>query len=297
MIVVTGATSNTGRSVAAALLNAGAKIRVIGRTLDRLKPFVDRGAEPFVADPTDAEAIAPAFRGATAAYVMLQPGYLPDSTDFPAYQQKILDAVVPRLAPSGLSHVVALSGWGANYPESTGPLLGLRRLEARLAASGVPNVVNLRAGWFMENAEPIIDELRNGTDAHGALRGDLKLPMIATEDVGKVAARFLLDRDFSGHDTKEVQGPEELTLQQASEIVARLLGRSEARYVQLSPDSVRAGLLHAGFTPHMADAFVDVSADVNDERIRMLRPVGERIVTATRFEEFARSVLAGKERA
>jgi uncharacterized protein YbjT (DUF2867 family) len=297
MIVITGATSNTGKAVAASLLDAGARIRVIGRNLERLGPFVDRGAEPFEAEPTDAEAMRRAFKDASAAYVMLQPGYSPESNDFPAYLEMVIDAVVPALKPAGIRHVVALSGWGANYPESTGPLAGLRKLETRLAISGVPNVLALRAGWFMENADSMIEELRTGAEARGALRGDLKLPMIATSDVGKTAARYLLALDFSGFETKEVQGPEELTLQEATAIAARLVGRAGARYEQVPPERVLAGLLSAGFTRHMANAFLEISEDVNKERIRMLRPVAERIVTGTRFEDFVKSLLGKKEAA
>lgn len=295
MIVVTGATSNTGRAVAATLLEAGVRIRVIGRSLERLRPFVERGAEPFEANPGDAAAMARAFEGASAAYVMLQPGYLPDSHDFPAYLKGVIDAVVPALQRAEMRRVVALSGWGANYPHSTGSLWGLRQLEARLASSGLPNVLALRAGWFMENAEAMIEELRAGPEAHGALRGDMKLPMIAAEDVGKTAARYLLDPRFSGFMKKEVQGPEELTLQQATEIVARLVGRDGARYVQLSPQQLLAGLLGAGFTRHMADSFVEISDDVNRQRIRMVRPFAERVITDTRFEDFAKSVLDRKK--
>ena len=50
MYVVTGATGHTGNVVAKSLLNKGAKVRVVGRSVDRLKAFVAEGAEPFAAD-------------------------------------------------------------------------------------------------------------------------------------------------------------------------------------------------------------------------------------------------------
>lgn len=293
MIVITGATSNTGKAVATALVNAGARVRVIGRSAGRLQPFVERGAEPFEALPTDGEAMMRAFKDASAAYVMLQPGYSPESDDFPAYLKQVIDAVVPALKSAGVRHVVALSGWGANYRDSTGPLWGLRMLEARLAAEALPNVMALRAGWFMENASSMIDDLRDGAETRGALRGDVKLPMIATSDVGATAAHYLLDPDFSGFTIKEVQGPEELTLQEAAQRIGRLTGRSDVRYVQLPPDQVRAGLLSNGFSAHMANTFLEIAEDVNERRIRMMRPPAERIVTSTRFEDFVKSVLAG----
>ena len=48
MIAIIGATGNTGKAAAESLLAAGEKVRVIGRTAEKLQPFVAKGAEPFV---------------------------------------------------------------------------------------------------------------------------------------------------------------------------------------------------------------------------------------------------------
>lgn len=72
MYVIMGATGNTGNAVAKQLLARGEKVRVIGRTADRLQPLTKLGAEPFIVDITDAGATASAFIGARAAYVMIR---------------------------------------------------------------------------------------------------------------------------------------------------------------------------------------------------------------------------------
>lgn len=292
MIVVTGATSNTGRAVAANLLEAGTEIRVVGRSLDRLQPFVSKGAEAFVAEPTDREAMMRAFRGAEAAYVMLQPGFIADSPDFPAYQQAVIDAIVPALVHHQVGNVVALSGWGANYLHASGPLYGLRQLENRLQEEGSLRVLALRPGWFMENAIPMITSIKESGKASSQLRGNLRLPMIATSDIGALAAKALLTPIQEGFQVREVQGPDEMTLTEAAAIIGKAVGFPEATYEQAFPIDVKAGMLSAGFSDHMAQAFVDMSDDVNAERIRMLQPMAERIVTTTRFETFVRQTLA-----
>ena len=73
MYVVTGATGNTGHIVAKKLLANGQKVRAIGRSADRLQALVAEGAEPFVADLTDKQALAKAFAGASAVYAMVPP--------------------------------------------------------------------------------------------------------------------------------------------------------------------------------------------------------------------------------
>jgi uncharacterized protein YbjT (DUF2867 family) len=71
--VILGASGNTGSIVANFLLSKGKKVRVVGRDAGRLQRFVDKGAEAFTADMSDAAALAKAFSGARAAYLMLPP--------------------------------------------------------------------------------------------------------------------------------------------------------------------------------------------------------------------------------
>ncbi len=63
MYVIAGATGNTGGVVAERLLAGGEKVRVVGRDPKRLERFVQKGAEPFVAEATDAAALTNAFAG------------------------------------------------------------------------------------------------------------------------------------------------------------------------------------------------------------------------------------------
>ena len=61
MYVVTGASGNTGSSLANALLDSGAKVRVIARNSEQLRPFAARGAEAIAADLTDTAKLVSAF--------------------------------------------------------------------------------------------------------------------------------------------------------------------------------------------------------------------------------------------
>ncbi len=67
MYTILGATGNIGSVTSKALLAKGEKVRVVGRNAGRLQPFVQRGAEAFVGDVTDTEAMKRALKGARAA--------------------------------------------------------------------------------------------------------------------------------------------------------------------------------------------------------------------------------------
>ena len=81
MYVILGATGNTGSIVANFLLSKGKKVRVVGRDSGRLQRFVDKGAEAFTADMSDATALTKAFSGARAAYLLLPPAKSPEEQE------------------------------------------------------------------------------------------------------------------------------------------------------------------------------------------------------------------------
>jgi uncharacterized protein YbjT (DUF2867 family) len=95
-----------------------------------------------------------------------------------------------------VTHAVVLSSIGADKPDKTGPVIGLHYLEERLKAVDGLNVLHLRASYFMENALPQAGIIRTAGMVVGPLRADLRLPMIATRDIGEAAAGALLNLDF-----------------------------------------------------------------------------------------------------
>ena len=124
--VILGATGNTGSIVADVLLSKGRKVRVIGRDAGRLQRFVDKGAEAFTADMSDAAALTKAFTGARAAYLLLPPAKSPEE------QERDSDAIAKAVKESSLHYAVHLSSYGAQVAEGAGPVSGLHSSEQKL---------------------------------------------------------------------------------------------------------------------------------------------------------------------
>jgi uncharacterized protein YbjT (DUF2867 family) len=129
MYVVLGATGNTGSVVAKALLDGRQKVRVVGRNKERLAGLVMLGAEAFEANLMDSGVLTKAFTGARAVYALLPPDYA--STDYRAQQDKETNSISSALEAAGVTHVVALSSFGADKPDKTGPVAGLHAMEER----------------------------------------------------------------------------------------------------------------------------------------------------------------------
>jgi uncharacterized protein YbjT (DUF2867 family) len=292
LYVVTGATGNTGSAVADALLARGKRVRVVGRNAARLQRFVEQGAQPFVAEPADPCAMRRAFAGAAVAYVMLPPGDIPGSDDFPAFQNNLIDSIVLALGASSVSHAVALSSWGADKECCTGPVLGLRRMERRLSHLPALHVLHLRAGWFMENTIPMIQRLAAQEEAHGAIRGDLPIPMVSAADVGAAAASAMLHLNFEGKAVREVQGQRDLSLNEAVKIIRHTLARPGAAYVQDDPETAKRAMLAAGISEHVASLMLEVSDAMNRQHIHMLEPRGAANSTPTSYEDFVSQAVS-----
>ena len=182
--VILGASGNTGSIVANSLLSKGKKVRVVARDSGRLRPFVRNGAEAFSTDMTDSTALNKAFTGARAVYLLLPPIHSRED------QERQSDAFAKAVEDSGVRYAVYLSSYGAHVPEGTGPIVGLhsagakterdRRFERSAPARRIFYGKQSSGYWHDSNEHGIFGHV---------LLPDLKLPMIATRDVGNYAAR------------------------------------------------------------------------------------------------------------
>jgi uncharacterized protein YbjT (DUF2867 family) len=228
--VIVGASGNTGSIIAHTLLLKGEKVRILGRDTGRLEHSVGKGVEAFTADLSDAAALTKAFSGAHAAYLMLPPAKSRED------QERESSAIAKAVKESGLRYAVHLSSHGAQVPEGTGPVAGVHSSELKLNAISGLNVLHLRAAYFMENNLKAIGMIHGMGLFGNALLPDVKLPMIATRDVGDYAAQRLLELDFSGKQTRELLEECDLSMTEATAVIARGIGKPDLRYEQFPYD-------------------------------------------------------------
>lgn len=284
MYVVLGASGNTGHVVAKNLLGAGKKVRVVGRNADHLQFLAAEGAEIFVADITDPSTLTQAFHGADSAYVMIPPN--PASNDPLGYENSASDAIAQALRDAKVKNVVALSSIGADKTSGTGPVVGLHNLEQKLNQIEHANVLFLRAGYFMENTLPQAAAVRKMGFAVGALRPDLKLPMIATCDIGKAAAEALLKLNFHGKQTQELHGQRDLDYNEVAAIIGKAIGKPGLKYQRIPDDQVRGAMVQMGMSANFAGLLLEMVSALNSQEMRGLEPRTPRNTTTTRFEDF-----------
>jgi uncharacterized protein YbjT (DUF2867 family) len=289
MYVVLGATGNTGSIIANSLLTKGERVRVVGRDASRLARFVRKGAEAFTANVSDSAALTQALTGARAAYLMLPPSLT--SLDYRADQERESDSISKAVRESGLRYAVLLSSFGAHVPQGTGPIAGLYSAEQKLNAINGLNVLHLRAGYFMENHLAAIGMIQGmGMFGH-ALLPDLKIPMIATRDIGEYAAGRILKLDFSGKQTRELLGERDLTMNEVTAIIARGIGKPDLRYVQFPYEQVLQVLMQMGIPPKTAGQFIEMYKAINEGVVAGQELRSPENTTRTSFETFVQDVF------
>jgi uncharacterized protein YbjT (DUF2867 family) len=82
----------------------------------------------------------------------------------------------------------------------------------------------LRPAWFMENFAWDVAPAKNGAIQSFLQPLDKLFPMVATSDIGRVAAELLQEK-WDGHRVVELEGPRRVTPTEVATTFANLLGR------------------------------------------------------------------------
>jgi len=290
MYTVLGATGNIGSVITKKLLEKGEKVRVVGRNAARLEQFVHKGAEAFVADVEDAETLTKALTGVRAGFLMMPPGMT--SPDYRADQELESYAISVAVRNSGLQYAVNLSSIGAHAPAGTGPILGQHDCERKLNAIEKLNVLHLRPAHFMENHLSAVEMIQMMGIFAGALRPDLKIPMIATRDIGVYTAERLLNLDFSGKQMRELHGERDLSMSEVASVISRAIGKQDLRYLQFTYEQVEQAMVQMGISAKTAASFIEMFQGMNDGIVAGLEPRSAANTTPTSIEAFVKEVFA-----
>jgi NAD(P)H dehydrogenase (quinone) len=221
MFAITGITGNVGGEVVRNLLAAKQPVRGVARDVGKCTAWAKQGCEIVGADISDAAALTSAFKGTEGVFVLVPPNFDP-SPDFREARaiavtlRKALDAARP-------GKVVYLSTIGAQAAQ---PNLLTQHTIIERALGDLPMPITfLRPGWFMENSSwDVAPAMSSGVIPSFLQPLDKPKPMVATADIGRVAAA-LLQETWSGHRVVELEGPQRVTPNEIAETFSRLLGR------------------------------------------------------------------------
>jgi uncharacterized protein YbjT (DUF2867 family) len=245
------------------LLAQGKPVRVVVRSAAKAAALAAQGAEVAIADLSDERALAQALRGAEGLYYLSPPDLT--ARDFIAERKQLTARMARVIAEAGVKHTVLLSSVGAQHASSTGPILSTHNAEQQLRAAGVAATF-VRAGYFVENWATVLSAAKQDGVLPAFFPAALRVPMIATPDIGAVAAQALLDGP-RGLRVIELSGPEDASPNDVARALGDLLGRS-VRVAEAPLDAVVPTFTSFGLSTNIAELFREMYAGMASGRVR-----------------------------
>ncbi len=265
LYAVTGVTGRTGAAAARSLLAKGKRVRVIVRDALKGDVWINQGAEVMVADLADAHSLSAALSGVQGAYVVSPPQYASDNLYTQA--ENMARALVEAAMRSELPKLVVLSSVGAEKESGTGWIGMNHMLEQQLINSSL-SVTFLRAAYFMENWLPMINISVKQNILPSLLAPlDKKLPMIATADIGRLAAEALCE-SWDRARVIELEGPESYSPDDIAHSLSCLLNK------QIIPEEIpqsswSKAVAGQNFSPAALAGFIEMTQGLNSGHIAM----------------------------
>jgi len=220
MFVIAGVTGNTGSVVAETLLAAKKDVRVLVREAKKGESWAARGAEVrTLASLDDEAALTAALEGAAGAYLLLPPNLNATEEE----RRAMVETIATAIDKSRVQHVVFLSSVGGQHEKGTGPIELLHYAEERLRKTSA-KVTLVRAAYFLENWGAVAATVKQGKLAT-FLPADLTIPMVATRDIGVVAAKALLSGPPPANEVIELAGPRDLSSRDVAALFAKVIGK------------------------------------------------------------------------
>ena len=271
--VVAAVTGRVGSTVASELLKQGERVTVIVRDEARGLDWARRGAEVARGSLVDRSFVSDVVRDTDGFFTLLPENVEPD--DFHGSRRRMADAIAGAVHDSGVSHVVMLSAIAAVLPDGNGPAKDLHYCENRLRACGA-TLTALRACYFQDNVASALTPARQVGIYPNFLRSaDFGFPMIATRDVGRLAASALTSPPPKS-EVVDLFGPT-YSVRQVAEHLGAALGKT-LEIVNIPPEGHVTALMQAGVPQQIAEEVTEMFAAFS---AGLLVPQGDRSLSGS----------------
>jgi len=286
-ILVTTPTGNIGSRVTARLIEERADVSVFARKPEALPEGVHAHATVHQGDLNNTDELTAALEGADALFFLIPPNMRTGA--WRAWQRQIAENAAEAVQRTGVERVVVLSSIGAQR-DDMGPISGLGDGE-EILAEVVPNLVRLRAGYFMENFLQFAGSIAQEGTIYHAFPPEKAMPTVATVDIGNVAAELLMDDSWSGDLVRGVHGPSDLSHGEAAGIIGEALGEG-IQYVQVPVEAVQDQMREMGLSEDVVANYGEMITGLTNMPHDDIEPRTEATTTPTTLHDFTQRAIA-----
>jgi uncharacterized protein YbjT (DUF2867 family) len=266
MILVTGATGTNGRLVVEALLREGTAVRAMVQNPARAADLQQAGAQLVVADFDKPESLDGALAGVERALLLS------------AVDEHLVDRearFVESAKKTGLRHLVKFSAIGAHPAASFTFGRQHGRSEHLIVDSGLAFTF-IQPNFFMQNLLWSAGTIKADGELFSTL-GEAAVSHVDARDIASVIVAALTDPiDRHAGRIYLVTGPAALTFAQVADTLSRVLGRP-VRYVDLTDEQLKAGLMASGQRDWQATALVELNTYARQGHASVVTDTVERV--------------------
>jgi uncharacterized protein YbjT (DUF2867 family) len=286
-IAIAAAAGNIGSRTAQQISQANAEIILLGRDAGKLEALKIKGAISVETDLSDADSVIKATVGADALFWLVPPTL--NAASYKDWYKKVTDSGIEAVKANRIKKVVAVSSVGAGSGHDLGTITYAGRMEEAFSQLDI-NFVALRPGYFMENFLLQSDAIKTGGYFTFTYAPDHDIPFISTDDIGDVAARYLLDDSWAGKWSRNLMGPENITLTEAANTLSKVLGKP-ITYRQNSIERTRKDLAKAGLPLTVQNELIELFEALGDPNGIYATARTYEAVTPTTFKQFVEHKL------
>jgi uncharacterized protein YbjT (DUF2867 family) len=264
------------------LLSEGKRVRLVARDKTKVGPLVARGAELAMVSLDDPPGLGRALEGAEGVYA-----FLPEDlsvVDVHGHRRRMADAMAVAVRNSRVPYVVVLSAPAAALTDGNGPAKDLHYAEQKLRAAA-PRVTIIRASYFQENVlGAALPARHEGIYPSFFPSADHAVPTVATRDIGRLAARLLMEPPAKS-EIIDLVGPA-YTAHDIAQQLGRALGTSVRAVNIPAAQHVQVLTQKAGLPAQFAEALAEMFACFASGRVIAQ---GDRVIRGeTTLEEVLR---------
>ncbi|MDZ7966700.1 MAG: NAD(P)H-binding protein [Nostoc sp. DedSLP03] len=286
-IVIAAASGNIGRRTAEKVVQTGAETILLTRHPEKLADLVSVGATVKPISSDDTQGLIEATQNADALFWLTPP-----KLDAPSLRDWYIQTAMTgarAVRENDIKRVVNISGLGAGAGSDLGTVTFVGTVES-IFNQTYSNVLHLRPGYFMENFLGQLKFIQQSNAVYFSYASDHDIPWISTDDIGDEAAKYLLDNRWAGQWTRNLMGPENLTLLETTAVVSQVLNRS-IEYVQVTVESIQQQLALTGATTDVQRELGNLFRALGNPDGIYATPRTPEAVTPTRFKQFVTDKL------
>lgn len=300
-IIVTGSLGNISLPLTQILVAGGHNVTVVSSNPVKQEAIEKLGATAAIGSISDGGFLANTFKGADAVYAMIPLSFT--EPDLSAYMRGIAQNYAAALQSAGVRRVVLLSGWAADLVKDE----NVEHLFDGLNAS----VTIMRPAAFYTNFFQSIDLIKgNGFIGKfltlrysglwallsgktgllmGNYGGDDRIVFVSPKDIADAVAEELLL--LAKEKTIRYVGSEEMTCNEAAQIIGSAIGKSWLKWVRLSDKEMLQGLKMAKVPEKLAETLIEMGAAMHSgktlENFHKAKPKMGKVKLADFAKEFA----------